>query len=329
MEEIKNNKAFRDPSEVGDELFSYLGKVRESDDPENIDYTSDADLPQDSDAPRMPGNGRTGTLTTRMGHISSDKPAYAGSSGLLGNITIMPRPMQRKHASMRKCSGVLSRLGKIKLSDISKFQYKMFGGNNALASAAYGGLAALGTYAAAPHLMRLLFPQDPVGYDRKTGEPVYITPEDRKYSSLAVGLGLAGMNLVKNINFKNFKWDQLWKMPKVASMLGPVDYVPTDFAMNAVALNPDIPDYLKYNTLNALGTINSPNVSSTDMVNAGIRSGVSGSTGLPVGRIAAAATADALTAYGIGKLIGSSDPSNFATATGVVSLLGRTIANSF
>ena len=70
-------------------------------------------------------------------------------------------------------------------------------------------------------------------------------------------------------------------------------------------------------------------INSTDMVNAGINSGVSGSTGFPVGRIAAASVADALTAYGVGKLTEVPNPGTLATSVGTLSALGRVIANSF
>jgi hypothetical protein len=337
------NKHFTNVAEKGNAVFSYLGDVREDDEYNKPVYTPDEELPVESDAPRIKGNYRSGNLTTRIDHIPSDRPSYSGHRDL-GDITIMPKPMQRKHAngtntantgSNTSSGGWLSNLGRVTFKGIEDFRRKIFFNSPILESTAVGGLAGLGIYATAPYLMKF------VGFDpikdewgrtvrnRKTGEPVYVDHTDRWGSALAVGLGIAGLNMLRGVNFKDFKADQLWRMQKRASMLGPIDYVPTQFAMNAVTLDPNIPDNLKYNTLHALGTINQPMINSTDMVNAGIHSGVSGSTGFPVGRIAAASVADALTAYGVGKLMGSSDPSRLAGGVGAISALGRLVYNSF
>ena len=115
-------------------------------------------------------------------------------------------------------------------------------------------------------------------------------------------------------------------------MLGPVDYVPKSFAMNAVTLDPNIPDYLKYNTLNVLGNISGGDdtpVNSTDMVMAGINSGLSGKTGLPLGRIAVAATADAVAAYGLGSLMGIPSPVKLARNVGIGSAVIRGLNSLF
>lgn len=349
------NKQFRNSSEVGEEVFNYLGAVREEDGEDNVHYTPDEELPEDDKDSRIPGNRHTGTLTTKIDHIPSDLPAYDGHRDL-GNITIMPRPMQRKSASTQPTatgtaqvptqtsaqstntqdSSWLSSLGKTKLSDIEGFRRKMFLNSPILESMAVGGLAGLGVYALAPWFMRrggfdpLRDERGRIIRDPKTGEPLYVDPKDRKYSALAVGLGIGALNMLRGVQWgKDFEWSQLYRMPKRASMLGPVDYVPTQFALNAVTLDPNIPDNLKYNTLHALGTIDQPLINSTDMVNAGINSGVSGSTGFPVGRIAAASVADALTAYGVGKLTGVPNPGTLATSVGTLSALGRVIANSF
>lgn len=321
------NKSFKNTGEAGDEVFRYLGDVRDSDVDPNQAYTADEDLPIDSDAARMPGNYRTGKLTTRIDHISSDKPAYAGHRDL-GDFNIMPKPMQRKRANADNSGGWLSGLGKITLKGIEDIRRKVFLNNPLLESAVIGGAVGLGTYALAPTVSKILG-EKPYSVDRRTGEILYMDPQERRSTSLWTGLGIAGLNWLRGVNFKSFNPSQLFTMPKRASMLGPIDYVPTQFALNAVTLDPNIPDYLKYNTLNALGTIDKPLISSTDMIDAGISSGISGSTGFPVGRIAAASVADALTAYGVGKLGGLSNPGRLALGVGALSAMGRIVSNSF
>ena len=321
------NKSFRNTNEAGDEVFRYLGDVRDSDiDPAQA-YTKNDESLVDSDAARTPGNYRTGSLTTRIGHIPSDKPVYAGHRDL-GNFNIMPKPMQRKRASETNDGGWLSNIGKITLKGVEDLRRKVFLNSPFLESAVIGGAAGLGIYALAPSLMSAAGFR-PIRRNRRTGAPEYLLPEDRRDTSIALGLGLAGLNMLRGVNFNKFKWRSLFSMPKRASMLGPIDYVPTQFALNAVTLDPNIPDSLKYNTLHALGTVDKPFINSTDMVNAGIGSGVSGSTGFPVGRIAAASVADALTAYGVGRLMGSPSPYGLATRVGALSALGKVVSNSF
>lgn len=334
------NKQFRNSSEVGEEVFNYLGAVREEDGEDNVHYTPNEELSEEDKDSRIPGNRHTGTLTTKIDHIPSDLPAYDGHRDL-GNITIMPRPMQRKRAGSDNAAGtswkdkaegwftkVLSPLGKIKLSDIETGRRRLFMNSPLLESMAYAGLGGLATYALAPKINEWLG-EEPTR-NNKTGEMEYISPEDRRSYARWAGLGIFTANMLRGVKWgDDFEWNQLYRMPKRASMLGPVDYVPTQFALNAVTLDPNIPDNLKYNTLHALGTIDQPMINSTDMVNAGISSGVSGSTGFPVGRIAAASVADALTAYGIGKLTGLDNPGKLARNVGALSALGRLTVNMF
>lgn len=349
------NKQFINTSDAGDEVFGYLGDVRETDhipgedDQIYKDTAEQEDINDydDSDKARMPGNYRSNNLTSRIEHISSEKPAYAGHRDL-GNVTIMPKPMQRKTANTvsaantvntigtrpQQSGGFLARLGRVTLHDIEKFRRKVFFNSPIVESAVLGGIAGLGTYALAPTFNRFLGEKPKI--NKKTGELEYIDPEDRKSVAKWVGLGLAGVNLLRGVHFSSdFNINQFFRMPKIASlkkrasMLGPIDYVPTQFALNAVTLDPNIPDNLKYNTLQALGTIDKPMINSTDMVSAGINSGISGSTGIPVGRIAAASVADAVTAYGVGSLFGSDNPGKFARNVGALSALGRVLYHSF
>ena len=235
------NKQFRNSSEVGEEVFNYLGAVREEDGEDNVHYTPDEELQEDDKDSRIPGNIHTGTLTTKIDHTPSDLPAYNGHRDL-GNITIMPRPMQRKSASTQPTtvdtaqvptqtssqstntqkSGWLSSLMKTKLSDIAGFRRKMFLNSPILESMAVGGLAGLGVYALAPWFMRrsgfdpLRDERGRVIRDPKTGEPLYVDPKDRKYSALGVGLGIGALNMLRGVQWgKGFEWNQLYRMPKV------------------------------------------------------------------------------------------------------------------
>lgn len=355
---------FVEPSKRADTIFNYLAKVRgikRKDILEGGDYSPEKLHESTSRKDPIASNTYSKNFVSRLPHISSDSRAFSPTTGKSIDYTghIMPGNRINKKAAGDEEKSWLRRLGETPLSDVNKAIGK-YTVNPVIQSLMYGGLAGLGMYAAAPtankyleRLARLM------QGDKNTADidDMEMDPDDRMSTALWTGLGIGALNLARHINFKDPSWDDLWHfhrpqkkeenkvpekpsgnqtayntgfsdLPKYASMLGPVDYVPKSFAMNAVTLDPSIPDYLKYNTLNVLGNISGGDdtmINSTDMVNSAISSGLSGSTGLPLGRIAAAATADALMAYGVGSFFGVKDPGALARNVGIGSAAIRGI----
>lgn len=340
--EIKDsvNKTFVSPSERSDEIFKYLNKVRKAD-RDQEDYSPEELNKKGKGRDLLADNTYSRNFVDRLPYISSDSRAFSPTAGASIDYTghIMPgNRLNKKIASGDEKDSLIRRIGKTSWADINKFIGK-YTVNPAVQSLMYGGLAGLGMYAAAPALNRYLsaLSGDSPTVNRYTGEVEWISPEERRSAALWTGLGIGGLNLLRHINLKNPSWSDLWHfhknnsaIEKKASMLGPVDYVPKSFAMNAVTMDPKIPDSLKYTTLNVLGNISGGDdtmINSTDMVMAGINSGLSGKTGLPLGRVAAAATADALMAYGIGSFLGVKSPGKLARNIGLGSAALRTVGS--
>lgn len=328
--EIKDsvNKTFVSPSERSDEIFKYLNKVRKAD-RDQEDYSPEELNKKGKGRDLLADNTYSRNFVDRLPYISSDSRAFSPTAGASIDYTghIMPgNRLNKKIASSDQ--GVLERLGDIRLSDIDDAIGK-YTINPIVQSLLVGGVSGLGMYAFAPTITKYLsmVAGDKPRVNSRTGEIEWISPEERKKTALWAGIGLGVGNLARHINYKNPSLSDITSFPKkasslkkLASMLGPVDYVPKSFAMGAVYNNPSLPDPLKFSTLGALNSIGGSGdrmINSTDMVTAGINSGFSGRTGLPVGRIAAAATADALAAYGVGSMFGVQSPGNLARNVGI------------
>lgn len=322
------NKGFVSAGDRADGIFDYLNEVRQAD-RDQEDYSPEELSKLKNKKDPLEDNTYSKNFVTRIPVIKSRARAFNPPEGQSVNYTgyIMPgnRP-NKKIASAGQ--GILERLGNTKLSDIDDAIGK-YTVNPVVQSLLVGGAAGLGMYAFAPTITKYLSMAagDKPRVNSRTGEIEWISPEERKNTALWAGIGLGLGNLARHINYKNPSISNITSFPKkasslkkLASMLGPVDYVPKSFAANAVYNNPSIPDPLKFSTLGAINSISGSGdrmINSTDMVTAGINSGFSGRTGLPVGRIAAAATSDALAAYGVGSMFGVQSPGNLARNVGL------------
>lgn len=145
---------------------------------------------------------------------------------------------------------------------------------------------------------------------------------NRWLRALAIG-GIASA-VAHSVHINPKDWSLLYKYPKIkktASMLG------TDLTKSlqdikaSIALDPFMTPQMKYDAMNVLDFAPKPVMSSTDIVNNAIYSGISGRTGLPMGRIITSAAADAAVGYGLGKLVGAHRPARMAGIFGVGSAL--------
>lgn len=340
-----SKRLFRSSSERYNNISDYLGRVRnmsQADVIEAGDASPETVYARHEVYDPIASNTYSKNLTSRMPEISSNARAFPPITGkpVCFDGHIMPGDRINKQAAEKSgLSKWVNNAGKTTLVDIHKAWNKATV-NPLVQSAMLAGITGLGMYGLAPTFNKALLTAsgDTPTINRRTGEVEWISPEDRRNTALWTG-GLTFLgNLARHVNWSKPSWSDLTMfkgasaggLSKLASMLGPVDYVPKSFAMNAVTMDPNIPDYLKYNTLNVLGNIGGGEdamINSTDMVSSGISSGLSGRTGFPLGRIAASATADALLAYGVGSLAGIPSPGKLARNVGIGSAALRGLGN--
>lgn len=143
----------------------------------------------------------------------------------------------------------------------------------------------------------------------------------RRIVSALTGIGLTSIALAAahhpEIKSSIFKY-----LPKKASMLGPVDFVPMGFAQQAVVDSPKMTLDNKYRALQMLSAIpGSPNtmINSTDIVSTAVNTGAS-SNGYPLGRATVGAIADSILTYAGAKAFGAENPGRLAAGVGLTSL---------
>ena len=146
------------------------------------------------------------------------------------------------------------------------------------------------------------------------------------YSALA---GLGGAGAAAAVQY-NPAYKDSWKkfvpkdgVSKTASMFGPPTYMSANAVRGAVMSNPSIPQSTKNEIINMLAPLPNGPVTSTDIINASIRSGAAARAGKPLGRIAVAAAADAATAYAAGSAFGVGSPGRLAALAGIGSAAYR------
>lgn len=314
---VKNTNKHGDTDNPANKVFDYLYKVRTGG-VDNEEPTSERSPWQYN--PRF--NADAARLTSPVPHIDKDKKAFESD---INFDSIMPKRADAMPEYMpeHKTWGNRNSLGGW------QDKFRKYTGSPLVASALLG-LGVGGTQYLLANRIGEWMGDNPVGRDPKTGEPIYVTPEDRKRNAILWGAGAALLNSA--LHFHPGEWSSLYKyspksnMRKTSSMLGPVDYVPLGMAQQAIMQDTRMTNMMKSNALNMLGSIsNNPNtmISSTDMVGAAIQTGASANAGAPLGRMAAAATADYFTGLGIGKLLGMNNPQSLATAAGVGSGIVR------
>lgn len=157
------------------------------------------------------------------------------------------------------------------------------------------------------------------------------TLNQKKQRLAALAAGLTGFGLATALQYKPGDNSSLWRysnkgVKKKASMFGSgVNSVSPTFAYNAIANDHRMTVDQKnkaYGMLNAIG--NNP-VTPQGLVGSAMYTGASGQAGVPLGRLAVAAVADAATGYGVGKLLGVQRPGRLAGLAGAGSLIGRTL----
>lgn len=146
------------------------------------------------------------------------------------------------------------------------------------------------------------------------------------YSAAVGALGAGAMGALQY----NPAYKDSWKrfvpkegVAKTASMFGPPTYMSANAVRNAVMSNPSIPMSTKNEIMTMLSTLPNGPVTSTDIINASMRSGAAARSGKPLGRIAVAAAADAATAYAAGSAFGVGSPGRLAALTGIGSAAYR------
>lgn len=149
----------------------------------------------------------------------------------------------------------------------------------------------------------------------------------RLMRALGIWGGSAALLHAQHINPSD--WSQLYKYPRIqrkgvnheASMLGVEPYKTADELRESILFDPRMSPEMKYNALGVIDYAPGPFMTSTDIVNNAVASGISGRTGLPMGRIISSAAVDAGVGYGLGKLMGASKPGRVAGLFGVGSAL--------
>jgi hypothetical protein len=145
--------------------------------------------------------------------------------------------------------------------------------------------------------------------------------------SAAVGLGGAGLaaTLQYNPAYKDSwrKFVPKYGVTKTASMFGPPSHVSVNAVRGAIMANPSLPQSTKNEIMGMLAGLPNRPLTSTDIINAAVRSGASARSGKPLGRIAVAAVADAATAYAAGNAFGVGSPGRLAALAGIGSAAYR------
>jgi hypothetical protein len=209
-------------------------------------------------------------------------------------------------------------------------------------SLAFGTIPAVGYYA----FSKFSSPDDPedqeirkladdlVKQDIEAGVPLkdadhYINAAINKQQrqrlarALAIGVGSATLAHTPNINPSD--WSMLYKYRPVpeddkntgvkhtASMFGLQDpYRTADELRTAIIFNDKMTPEMKADAIRVIDYAPKPLMSSTDVVNNAIHSGISGVSGLPMGRIISSAAVDGAIGYGLGNILGANRPGRVA-----------------
>lgn len=154
----------------------------------------------------------------------------------------------------------------------------------------------------------------------------------RRNTTLGIAALSAAILHLPNVNPSN--WSQLYKYPAVvdgdkkpsgvrheASMLGPDLYRTADELRTSIMFDNRLTPEMKRSALGVIDFDPSNHMTSTDVVNNAINSGLSARTGLPLGRIISSAAVDSALGYGIGSLVGADRPGRVAGLFGIGSAL--------
>ena len=174
--------------------------------------------------------------------------------------------------------------------------------NPLIRSLMIGGLIGGGTWLAGPLIgraSRTMF-GTPQQYD-EYGNPVDITASDRRNLALVTGLGAAGISAAMSFDSKRPFWS-LWKYPekrssyappiqKKAYVYGREDLIPLSMAKETILGNPKLTNEMKARSLDVLNMFpeQKQSVSSYDVVNKAVQTGLSGLTGYALGYVTASA----------------------------------------
>ena len=282
---------------------------------------------------------------TAKDHTSeSDKPAVTKTS-----TTEEPRlrvsNLLSKRAFEKRIGGGVS---------LNRFVdgWQKFWGNPIAASLGIGAVPALGYYAFSkftspddkedPEIRAeagRLMKEDMAALGEAAGDADYYLEKaisqqksSRLKWALGLGLGTALLSHLRRVNPAD--WSALYKYRPVAktqgvrheaSMLGTDMGQTADYLRSAIMFNDKLTPEMKHNALGVIDYAPSNYMTSTDIVNNAISSGISGSTGLPMGRIITAAAVDAAAGYGIGKLLGANRPGRVAGIFGAGSALASAL----
>ena len=151
----------------------------------------------------------------------------------------------------------------------------------------------------------------------------------QKYAALAAGL--AGFGLSTSLHYKPGDISSLWRysnkgVKKKASMFGSgIPAVSPSFAYNAIVNDNRMNLYQKNKAFGMLNSLGNQPITPQGLVGSAMYTGASGQAGVPLGRLAITAVADAAAGYGVGKLLGVQRPGRLAGLTGVGSLVARTM----
>ena len=160
---------------------------------------------------------------------------------------------------------------------------------------------------------------------------------------LALGTGLAGALALHSLNINPKDWSQLYKYKEVpdfsdwaksvtgmtdgvrkeGSMFGAPNALSNSFIQDAVANSINFDPFSRQQALDMLRSYDRPFMTPTDVVNQAVYTGASARAGLPLGRMAVAAAADAAAGYGAAKLFGAEAPGRWAALMGVGSFLNN------
>lgn len=153
--------------------------------------------------------------------------------------------------------------------------------------------------------------------------------DSRRRLLYSLAAGTAGAGLAASLQY-NPAYPDSWRkfvpkygVRKYASMFGPPTHMSANAIRNAVMANPSIPQQTKSEIMDMLRTLPNGPLTSTDVINASIRTGAAARAGKPLGRIAVAAVADAATAYAAGRALGVGSPGRLATIAGIGSAAYR------
>lgn len=203
--------------------------------------------------------------------------------------------------------------------------------NPALRALLLGGLAGGATYLAGPMIGRLSrsFLRTPQQYD-DYGRPVDITAADRRNLAIAAGLGVAGLSGLLSWD-KRRPFGGLLKyapkqmaypgalaktssIEKSAAAFGRSDLIPLNMAKESIMGNPSLSNEMKARSLSVLNAFpsNQVAVNGPSIVDAAVRTGISGLAGYAVGYTTSAA-------------LGMGNPHDMGMSSGLFSVLANTL----